>query len=156
MDQHLDQYEFLSESKLPIKERLLKSVLKICGVIIWHQIHRYQLISQARSQKTLLPTRSGPWYQIIVSRYKMKSVPWYQMTLLPRYQIASVTSQVPDCISTQVSDKITSQIMFIRIHFRGTECVINLEERGSTKQYAHVDVDTYPGPAVQSVVDSSR
>jgi hypothetical protein len=40
--------------------------------------------------------------------------------------------------------------------FRGTQCVINLEERGSTKLYAQVDVDIYPGPAVQSVSDSSR
>lgn len=46
--------------------------------------------------------------------------------------------------------------MFLLLCFRGTDCVINLEEKGSTKIYAQVDVDTYPGPAVQAVTDSSR
>ena len=44
----------------------------------------------------------------------------------------------------------------LRLVAKGTHCVIRLEERGSSKAFAHVEVDTYPGPAVQSVTDSSR
>jgi hypothetical protein len=40
--------------------------------------------------------------------------------------------------------------------FRGVNCVLNFEEKGSTKLYAQAEVEAYPGPAVQSVTDSSR
>ena len=44
----------------------------------------------------------------------------------------------------------------LRVVSRGTHCVLRLEERGSNKPFAHVEVDTYPGPAVLTVTDSSR
>lgn len=44
----------------------------------------------------------------------------------------------------------------LKLISKGHSCTINLEERGSTKMYAQVEIDTYPGPAVQSVTDSSR
>ena len=44
----------------------------------------------------------------------------------------------------------------LRLVAKGTHCVIKLEERGSNKPFSHVEVDTYPGPAVLTVSDSSR
>ena len=44
----------------------------------------------------------------------------------------------------------------LRLVAKGTHCVLKLEERGSNKPFAHVEVDTYPGPAVMTVTDSSR
>lgn len=44
----------------------------------------------------------------------------------------------------------------LRLVAKGTHCVLKLEERGSNKPFAHVEVDTYPGPAVLTVTDSSR
>ena len=44
----------------------------------------------------------------------------------------------------------------LRLVAKGTHCLIKLEERGSNKEFAHVEVDTYPGPAVMTVTDSSR
>jgi len=45
----------------------------------------------------------------------------------------------------------------LRLTSKGTQCVLKLEEKASSgKEFAHVEVDTYPGPAVQTVTDSSR
>ena len=45
----------------------------------------------------------------------------------------------------------------LRLTTKGTHCLIKLEERGGgNKPFAHVEIDTYPGPAVQTVTDSSR
>lgn len=44
----------------------------------------------------------------------------------------------------------------LRLVAKGTHCVLKLEEKGGNKPFAHVEVDTYPGPAVITVSDSSR
>lgn len=44
----------------------------------------------------------------------------------------------------------------LKLVSKGTNCTIKLEDRGSMKLYAMVNVDTYPGPMVQTVTDSSR
>lgn len=33
----------------------------------------------------------------------------------------------------------------LRLTSRGTQCVLKLEEKGGSKEFAHVEVDTYPG-----------
>ena len=47
----------------------------------------------------------------------------------------------------------------LRLTSKGTQAILKLEEKGgsgSKAPWAHVEVDTYPGPAVQTVTDSSR
>lgn len=44
----------------------------------------------------------------------------------------------------------------LKVVSKGTNLSIKFEDRGSMKPYAIVNVDTYPGPNVQTVSDSSR
>jgi len=44
----------------------------------------------------------------------------------------------------------------LKVVSKGTNLTIKLEDRGSMKPFAIVNVDTYPGPNVQTVKDSSR
>ncbi|XP_023335289.1 NECAP-like protein CG9132 [Eurytemora carolleeae] len=44
----------------------------------------------------------------------------------------------------------------LRLTCKGKAAQIKLEEQGSGKLYAICHIDTYPGPAVQAVADSSR